>query len=668
MRKEINLKNYFSLIFFALLLLFLFLFLRSSLGTPLLSDCLEMFYSFHNLNNFPGPLKWMHVLNLDAFERMRYQPVSHLFYYLSHLLFGANFIYYKIINFVFYFLAAAVLYMFSAFFCDKKITRALAVGIFTFLFSHFGIAVWAHHIYIIFGMLVFLLGFISYIRFMSSGKKIFTYLAGLCFLVGMWCYEPFFFWPFAVLILVRMNRFRNEQKPHSSVIAGVMLGIVYIIYAAFYLFTRSLGTYASPAHGLVDLLKPVNFIASAFLVLFNFAYNGILVNIFPFLAYPLTVTENVYMRGPLLSYIRLGHEWIVYAGGSLVGLAIAGFYAYLYKKKYFEEIKILSFFFFLMFSVMYVLFFCRLVTNSFIYGMTEFRYQYVQNAFIVLIAVFVIDWFIRFSPKIKALFGLVMAVVLILNIYCARQEIKINNEQLADLKKILSNINRGMQQGYINEQHKLFLQNDVTEYLPSLCWNIEVGDKYILTGTYQWMFSSEQIRYFAKNLDESSWVIDIDDFSVIPKEKMHAPARKRISQGKDDQYLNLANFYRKHKKFKQAEEILQYCLKVNPENYEFYYYLRDCYLDQGLTEKAEITTHKAEEMYDDYCLRLANDYRKHKKFKQAEAVLQANLKSNPDNYKFYYALRDCYLDQGLAKKAGIANHKAEELQNSQSAK
>jgi tetratricopeptide (TPR) repeat protein len=343
-------------------------------------------------------------------------------------------------------------------------------------------------------------------------------------------------------------------------------------------------------------------------------------------------------------------------------------FIYLGKKKYSEEIRILSFFFFLMFSVMYTLFFCRLVTNSFIYGMTEFRYQYLQNALIILIAGFLIDRFIRFSLKLKMVFVSLVTAVFMINLYCAHQEIRINNEQFADLATMLSNINNGMRQGYINQQHKLYLEDNLPDYLPSLCWNIEVGDKFIRSGTYQWMFSAKQIKYFAKDLDEASWVIDKDDFKVIPKEKMHLPARKRVSLGKEEQYLNLANYYRKHKNFARAEEILQSGLKVNPENYKFYYYLRDCYLDQGLAEKAEIANHKAEAMYDDYCLRLAEDYRQHKRFKQAEAALRANIKDNPDGYRFYYALRDCYLDQGLAEKAEIANRKAEEIQSNQSAK
>ena len=589
--EPLNIKNFIPA-YFAFIFIFLLLDAWPTFFLPPLSDDWHMFYFIHHLGELPGPVKWLHILNYDPFEQMRFQPFSRIFYYFLHLLFGTNFMIFKVFNLILYFSTAIIIYRFSLFFVKNKITSALCTGLFIFLSNHFDIMLWAHHIYIIFGLLIFILGFTSYIWFMRSGRKLFLFLAGLCFLCGLWCYEPLFFWPFAVLMLSGIKCFAGAQKPHPKISSWIMLGVIYLIYAVFYLFTRSLGTYAHPVYLPQDFLKPVNFIASAFLVLFNFVYNGILVNIFPFLAYPLTVTENVYMGGSVLNYIDNGHTWVVYLAGALTGLVIIGFYAYLYKKKYFEEIKILSFFFFLMCSVMYALFFCRLVTNSFIYGMTEFRYQYLQNAFIVLIVVFIIDRFIRFSPKIKLLLGSLMAVVLLLNIYCARQEIRINNEQLVDLKKMLFNINRGMQQGYINEQHKLYLEDDIPDYLPSLCWNIEMGDRFI-QGTYQWMFSAQQIKYFAKNLEEASWVIDKDDFSVIPKEKMHAPARKRIFLNKELQYSNLINYYREHKKFKEAESVFQTAIRVNPENYEAYNHKGDCYLDQGLNEEAQLMYYEA---------------------------------------------------------------------------
>jgi Tetratricopeptide repeat len=590
-KQSLNIKN-FILAYFALIFIFLLIDAWPSFFLPPLSDDWHMFYFIHHLGQLPGNFKWLHILNYDPFEQMRFQPLSRMFYYLLHLLFGTNFIFFKLFNLILYFTTAIFVYVFSLFFIKNKITAALGTGLFVFLSNHFDIMLWAHHIYIIFGLLVFILGFISHIRFISGGRKLFIYLAGLCFLAGLCCYEPFFFWPFAVFILCGIKRFQNQEKPVSRRASWAMLGAVYAIYVALYLFTRSLGTYARPSYGLHDFLKPVNFISSVFLTLFNFVYNGILVNIWPTLAYPLTVTENVYMGGRLLKYIDSGHEAVVYVAGALTGLVLTGFYAYLRKKKYSEEIRILSFFFFLMFSVMYTLFFCRLVTNSFIYGMTEFRYQYAQNAVIVLIAVFIVDRFIRLSPKIKWLLGSVIAAILILNIYCARQEIKINNEQLADLKTMLSNISNGMRQGYIDQQHKLYLENDIPDYLPSLCWNIEMGSRFI-QGTYQWMFSAKQVKYFADNLEEASWAIDKDDFSVIPKEKMHAPLRKRVPLGKEDQYSNLANYYREHRKFKEAEEAFNAAVRVDPDNYDAYNHQGDCYRDQGKTEESNTMYYQA---------------------------------------------------------------------------
>jgi tetratricopeptide (TPR) repeat protein len=561
---------------------------------PPLSDDWHMFYFIHHLDDLPGRLKWLHILNYDPFEQMRFQPLSRIFYYLMHLAFGANFVYYKIINLVFYFLSALTLYAFSTRFCNNSGVCAACAAMFVFLFNHCDIMLWAHHIYIIFGLLVFLLGFLSYMRFMSAGRPAFFCLSILCFLTGMWCYEPFFLWPFGVLILSGIGRFRGSGNPQRTA-PWIMLGVIYIVYAVLYLFTRSLGTYAIARYGMQAFFNPQIFISAVFLTFFNLAYNGILVNILPFLAFPLKVTENVYMGGPVLAYINSGHRPLVYAGGLTVALVLFALYARLRRKRYFEEIKIFGFFFFLLFSVMYTLFFCRLITNGFTYGMTEFRYQYAQNAFLVLMAAFAIDRFVRLSRRISISLFLIASVVLIFNVYCASVEININNEQLSGLRKMIHNISSGMRQGYINESRKLYLHDDIPDYLPSLCWNIEMGDRF-MHGTYQWVFSRAQVKYFAPDLDQASWVIDKDDFSVIPKEKMHGTRRQTVSEGKDEQYLNLANYYREQKKFDQAERVLQSAIRMHPEHFQFYYSLGDCYADQGMPEKAEMMNARSEEI------------------------------------------------------------------------
>jgi tetratricopeptide (TPR) repeat protein len=122
-----------------------------------------------------------------------------------------------------------------------------------------------------------------------------------------------------------------------------------------------------------------------------------------------------------------------------------------------------------------------------------------------------------------------------------------------------------------------------------------MGDRF-MHGTYQWVFSRAQVKYFAPDLDQASWVIDKDDFSVIPKEKMHGTRRQTVSEGKDEQYLNLANYYREQKKFDQAERVLQSAIRMHPEHFQFYYSLGDCYADQGMPEKAEMMNARSEEI------------------------------------------------------------------------
>ncbi|MFQ5354451.1 MAG: tetratricopeptide repeat protein [Thermodesulfobacteriota bacterium] len=421
------------------------------------------------------------------------------------------------------------------------------------------------------------------------------------------------------------------------------MGSVYLLYFLFYLYTRSLGTYADPAHNLIDFLKIGNFVSSAFLVLFNTLYNNILVNIFPFIVFPFKVAENIYMAGPVINYIDTGGEWLIFAGGGLFGVLLAGLLVTLYKKKRFDELRITGFLLFLMLSELYVIFFCRLATNAFVYNLTEFRYQYIPNAFIVLLALLAVR---GLSKRRRVMVYAGMAVLLAVNLYCIGKVVDIYEHQLVDLKRMLSSIRSGIANGSINGQERLYIDEDMPDYLPHLCWNIEMGGRFIKRGNYQWLFSRDEMGYFSEDIQGASWIIDKERFEVAEKtfeniSKQGTP----ISKGKDQQYVNLGNFYKEREEYKKAEKIFRKAIGLNAANDKAYDALGVSYAEQGRYDEAELMLKKAiranprnDEAYAD----LGHLYNEQGRYDEAAPMLEAAVEINPDNHEAYGGLMECY--------------------------
>jgi len=566
----LNEKNRFNLIYGFVLFSLLLIIAFPSFSFPPMSDYWStMFYPFHNLEEFSNSAKWSHVLNIDPFEQMRYQPLSRVFYYILFFFFGSNFMVFNIVNFLLYFLSMLLLYKFSLYFVKNKILAAVFVGFFAFLFSHFDILLWSCHLYIIVGLSMFLLGFMFYIRFLRIGRPYLPFLVILCFLLGMWCYESFFLWPLAIIILSRIKSLRNGVGIARKKLARVnwlILGGVYIVYYLFYLFTRSLGTYDIPTYKVSEFFKLTNFVSSGLAVFFNALYNNIAVNIYPLLSFPLKVTENIYMAGPVISYIKTNPE-IVFIEGALAAITLFWFFFTLYRKKYFEEIKIIGLFLFLMLSELYIIFFCRMVDNAYVYCLTEFRYQYIPNAFLILIVLYVINRFFKPSKIKQRIIYLALIPFFALNIYCSQKVIGIYNSHLVNLKEMISSIRSGINKGYINENDKIYINEDMPDYLPSLCWNIEMGDRFIKKGNYKWMFSRKDIGYFAQKIDNAEWIIDKENFSVVRKtEKNIRMKGKKIGLGKEEQYRMLGDFYMSKGNYEKAERMFKRAIEIKSQN------------------------------------------------------------------------------------------------------
>jgi len=684
-----------------LLILLTIIFFQSFFYPPRSDYWAEMFYSFHHLDEYQGHINWLHVLNIDPFERMRYQPLSHLIYYLLHLAFGANFTFYNIFNFIFYYLSAYLLYKFALNFTEDKFLTAIFVTFFVLLFSHIDIVLWSCHVYIIIGLCMFLIGFNSYIRFMETGKKNLLFLVIILFLIGLWCYETFFLWPFGIVFLSYIRNFRSRKIYFNRVkVNFLVLFVIYIIYLFGYIFTQSLGTYNKAAYGFHDFLNLKIFISSFFLTLFNILYNNIIVNLYPLITFPLKIGPNISMGGNFINLINVNNI-IIFIGGFLLLCFLIYFYIYSYKKGLFDEIKIFSFFLFLIISEFYILSFCRTLTNFFEFSLTVFRYQYVQNALIILLSIFLFDKFFKFSDKKKKIVCIFLIFPFIINIYCIERLMNIYDYQLANLRELLLNVKEKIQRKEIDRNKKIYIPDNIPEYLPVLCWNIDMGERF-MEGTYQWIFSKKEIQYFTNDMKTASWIIDRDNFKVIKKGvKKRFRRQKILSKSKSRQYIDLGIFYFDLENYDRAEYMLMKAIQMYTGDEEPYIILGDCYMAQGKYSEGEKIIEKvleinpasaqayrslgyfykeqgkyleSEQMFrksivlnpNDYMAfaELGHIYNENRLYKDAEQMFKKVIEYNSGEASVYHGLGSCYRDQGKYKKAELMFKKAIEIDSS----
>lgn len=513
-------KKKFTLVYFCLLFISLSFVYFPSFFYPLRSDWWSTAYFFHSINNFPAASKWMHIFQYDPWSQIRFQPLAYSILYIERLLFGSNFVYFHIFNFILYFISILLLYKLALNFCKSKILTAVFMGVFAFLFSHFDIISWSFHIYIIFAFCSFLLGFILYINFLRSGKAILFPFVIFLFLLGMLCYETFVLWPLAIVILSYMGNItdRHRFKKYKLVQSYLsVIGLVYFIYFAIFFLTRFFSIYEEP---LVSTPMPALFsiqtiVFSSFAVFFNILYNSLLVNFIPSLAFPIIIDANLNLGGFLTKIPLPFLDNLIFFGGSLfIGMFLA-MAVHLFKYKYFNILKTIIFFLFLLFSEFFILFYFRKFTNLSIFILTQFRYLYISNAFVTLMVLYLIDRFLKPTRRAKGIIYLILFAILTLNIQASRQGIAILNTHLAPLKRMLSNIKIGIKNCQINKENRLFINDDIVKKLPPLCWNKEMG-KLFMENTYQWVFSEEEIKCFS-SFKDAKWIVNEEDFSIVEK-------------------------------------------------------------------------------------------------------------------------------------------------------
>jgi len=228
------------------------------------SDWWESLYFFHTIYANSNPLQLLHILNTDCVQHTSFRPLSHFILYIQHFIFGSNFFYIHVINFVLYCLSLLLLYRLAAVFINNKFLGAVFISYFAFLYSHFDIVSWTAHSYIILGFCFFLLGLILYTKFLKTGSLGSLFLIGILFLSGMFCYEALILWPLSIVILAHIGNLINREKVTKTKLVLsylLVLALIYIVYMCIFLLIRNIKTYSdSDSRRYALLLQSISII------------------------------------------------------------------------------------------------------------------------------------------------------------------------------------------------------------------------------------------------------------------------------------------------------------------------------------------------------------------------------------------------------------------------
>ena len=513
--------------YFSLLLAILVFIFAPSFTNPPRSDWWSAFYAFHLVDASPGPPDFWFIVNHDPWRDGTFRPLAHPVLYLEHRLFGSDLLLYHLINFGAYFLSIILLFLLGKRFGIRTGTLFLFLALAAVLFTHSDIVTWTFHVTMPLSFSAFLLGIILFLRYRGEGNKLLLVPAGFLFLCSLLCLELYLLWPLGLLLFLRGSA-PARRRP-----AVLMIITVYWLYFLVFLITRT----APHTSGSVSFPGAGDVFLSLCAVFFNLLYNGILINLLPFLALPLRVTQNIEMTGPAASWSPNLLRTVVIAAGT-VSIVLVILFSFFRKSR--RKIPPgMGLLFFFSAAGFFVLALGRSTTENFDDIFLQFRYQYIANAFLALLGALAFDRLVRSGPVRKGI-GLLLILALIFNVITVRGTVTLIDTELFPLKSFLGRVREGIEQGEINPQRPLAMPDWIPSYLPSLCWNEDMGRFF--RGTYQWVFSREDIFCFTPFIRDAAWVVDGEtlgyrpknqtDFLVLPQRNI--PARYRDRAGSLD--------------------------------------------------------------------------------------------------------------------------------------
>lgn len=546
--------RWFARVWLALLIGSLAAVFHSNFSAPPRSDWWCLLHYFHSWRGLPPLERAFQVINYDICGHGTYRPLFHVFLYWLHLLFGSGWFWFHVANFALYCLSILLLYRLARRLGAGRTVTLSFLTLFSFLFTHFDIVAWTFHVGVIAGFCLCLLGFLAYLSYLRRGRGPVLLGAAAALLAGLLCYETFILWPPAAFLLLYHTkrqgtpaRFRSAFRASIFALAGIYAVYATIIWQVHsrsqvkglagarsgILSAPSLSyTLAVTASGLVFNTAASNlclFLVSPGIVRDNISRGGVLIGASPVLreerAFQTTVLPPSLREPPLeiskefdIDALWLENEEPINRalglGGCLV--LLAGILGAIRLWKRHRPRRPLPFLFalYLLLAGTFLLYHGRMATNIPVYVLLEFRYQYVPNALVFLLAILGADRLFRGSPRLRIFLYPLIAGLAAIHLLVLSVHLKEVNRQLEPLGRMLSNVRAAIADGRVHPGRRVYLEDGIVDSLPALCWNVNLHP--LMAGTYQWIFPPDRIDCFAFDPAEAAWTIDTGNFRLKP--------------------------------------------------------------------------------------------------------------------------------------------------------
>ncbi len=474
---------------------------------PPRSDSWPAFYFFHRIDALGGAFKWRALLGHDPLLNVTFRPLAFVIPYALHRVFGSFYPGYNLVHFAFGYGIVLLVLLWARRLCRHRGAALAAVAAFSCLLTHFDLLCWAFHVHILLAFGLFLCAFEAFGLYQRTGRVVWPAAAAAAMLAAMFMYEAFILWPLALLLWVRMP---PDRGPRARRAAWMTVPAVYGAYAAVFFLDRMLRSSSGMDTLAVPMLDAGRLVFNLWAAAFGFLYNNAAANLCPVLVLPLSMDENLSLGGVLLSndYRITALIWI---GGTLA-LAAAAALAWRFRREA-PLLRVWAFFGFLALSQQWVLFYFKSMVNPYPYNLLQFRFQFIANACLLLMALPLADKVCMTLRGRRIIIGLCL-VVLGVNLIAVRLGMGVLDRQLAPLGRLLDEMRACVASGQVGPKTPMYLDDAVALKLPPLCWNQEMGQR-CMSGTYQWIFSRTQIGFFAP-ARRAAWTVAADRLAVVP--------------------------------------------------------------------------------------------------------------------------------------------------------
>lgn len=441
----------------------------------------------------------------EMFGDIRFQPLAHWIMYARHLVFGNDVLLFNILNVLLH--AAVGLFIFfilSQILGEKRYAFIFGL-LFISLASQFDAVIWTYHIYILLGTLLTLASVALAMRYVQQRRLALLVWSFVMATVCVLLYEASMLVPALIPVVVYgFCIFRGEKFHRQEVIAslvGVLLS--YGIYASVTAYGLTLIGLDGRTMSLHDILGSKNIHAAIKGALVNYKENGIIKNLG--VISEIRIADIAYVELPK-KYFK---EWVEIPKILFGGILLLNFRITRRSWLLIGAIAAIGA------SYISIITLGRLITNDLSYVVTQPRYQYLPNAFLMLGAGLIFWERYKRSLATRHLITLILLLVTVWNVQNTLRAVAVVTTAMQPMNSHYERIREFLK---THDSENLFI-----DFIPDTGGKLALGSDIALDEMFgkritkhinnvSYLYDGEQIRHNQRTIMKEAALLN--DFTI----------------------------------------------------------------------------------------------------------------------------------------------------------